>query len=59
MPGTCPYCSGSHAIEQCPRVQSVEYNPDGSVKKVELRDNAPSSLRDRLHAPEERLNLHR
>lgn len=57
MPSTCPYCSGSHPVEQCPRVQSVEYNPDGSVKKVELRDNAPTGLRDRMRGAEERLNL--
>lgn len=43
-PGSCPWCSnpqaGSLTYHQgpCPRVKSVEYNPDGSIKKVEFRD---------------------
>jgi hypothetical protein len=53
----CPYCSESHNVEKCPRVQSIEYNPDGTIKKVELRDNGSTSLRGRIKNTEDHLHL--
>lgn len=42
IPGECPYCSGpSQKIFHggaCPKVKSIEYWPDGTIKKVEFRD---------------------
>lgn len=35
-PVKCPYCGLYHdAI--CPRVKAIEYNPDGTIKRVELK----------------------
>jgi heterodisulfide reductase subunit C len=36
---TCGHCGGCHA-GACPRVKSIEYNPDGTVRKVEYHDPA-------------------
>ena len=40
MEGACPYCSSEttkvYHGGSCPRVKSVEYHLDGSVKKVEF-----------------------
>ncbi len=38
--GGCPYCS-SNSIQvyhsgKCPKVKSIEYHPDGTIKKVEF-----------------------
>lgn len=33
----CPYCGMIHATT-CWRVKAIEYHPDGSIKRVELRD---------------------
>ena len=33
--GTCRWCSTWH-IGTCPRVKSIEYFPDGTVKRVEF-----------------------
>ena len=32
----CQYCGASHHPEACPRVKSIEYHDNGTVKKVEL-----------------------
>ena len=32
----CQYCGQSHHSEVCPRVKSIEYHRNGTVKKVEL-----------------------
>ena len=34
----CRYCDGTHHTEKCPRVEEIEYYPDGSVKWVKLRE---------------------
>lgn len=41
--GYCPHCSNPpsnyvYHSGKCPKVKSVEYYPNGTVKKVELRD---------------------
>lgn len=34
----CPYCGNMHTDgAMCPRVKAIEYHPDGTVKRVELR----------------------
>lgn len=42
--GGCPYCSNSWIRVDhdgiCPKVKSIEYYPDGTVKRVELRDES-------------------
>ncbi len=45
----CPYCSGEHQkIDHggpCPKVKSIEYYPDGTIKKVEFKETVkPKSL---------------
>lgn len=35
----CPHCGNWHT-GVCPRVKSVEYNPDGTVRRVEYHDPA-------------------
>ena len=30
----CPYCSGNHQREHCPRVKGFEYYPDGKIRRV-------------------------
>jgi len=38
--GACPWCSGETSWVmhggRCPQVRAIEYNPDGSVKRVEF-----------------------
>ena len=35
----CPRCYGTHRLEQCPQVKSIEYYPDGTtVKRVEFHE---------------------
>lgn len=34
-PLPCPHCGGYHSTT-CHRVRVIEYNPDGTVKRVEL-----------------------
>jgi hypothetical protein len=40
MPGACRYCSSSIQATfhsgACPRIRSIEYHQDGTVKRVEL-----------------------
>ena len=33
--GACGWCSNNHT-GQCPRVQEIEYHPNGTVKRVVL-----------------------
>ncbi len=33
----CRHCGGSHS-DQCPRVKTIDYYEDGTVKRVEYRD---------------------
>lgn len=33
----CPYCNGNHNAEGCPRVEEIEYYPNGAIKRVKLR----------------------
>jgi hypothetical protein len=42
LAGACPYCS-SNSVQvyhtgKCPKVKSIEYYPDGSIKKVEFNE---------------------
>lgn len=43
--GSCPYCSSTYQpvvhTGPCPRVKSIEYHPNGSVKKVEFIEDKP------------------
>jgi hypothetical protein len=34
----CQHCGGSHEGE-CHRIKSIEYYPDGSIKRVEYRED--------------------
>ena len=38
----CPYCSSDNCLVyhsgKCPKVKSIEYYPDGTIKKVEFND---------------------
>lgn len=42
--GACPYCSSFinrvYHTGMCPSVQAVEYYPNGSVKRIEFREQA-------------------
>ena len=35
----CPYCGSSHHPEACWKVKSIEYYPNGRIKKVELHSH--------------------
>lgn len=35
---TCRYCDGTHDSIKCPRIKSIEFYEDGTVKKVEFKD---------------------
>lgn len=37
--GQCPFCDGWHSMP-CPRVKSIEYYPNGTIKKVEYVGDA-------------------
>lgn len=39
----CGHCGISHQ-GQCPRIKSIEYWPDGTVKRVEYHDSQDRSL---------------
>lgn len=34
----CPYCAAISHSGMCPRIKSIEYYPNGTIKKVELKD---------------------
>ena len=36
--GKCPFCSGGHTGVMCPKVKTVEFYEDGSVKRVDFKD---------------------
>ena len=42
--GRCPYCSTElrtiFHLGPCPRIKSIEYFPDGRIKRIELREIA-------------------
>jgi hypothetical protein len=43
MGNSCVHCGGIHATT-CPRIKAIEYNADGTVKRVEFmtpRDYTP------------------
>jgi hypothetical protein len=44
----CQYCGLIHGAK-CPSVKAIEYNPDGSVKRVEFF--APNDYLPKLGAP--------
>jgi hypothetical protein len=41
----CNYCGQTHT-GTCPRVKAIEYWPDGTVKRVELRDETTDTKRE-------------
>ena len=41
---SCPYCGVSGHPGVCPRVKTIEYSPDGSVRRVEF--HAPATVWD-------------
>lgn len=36
---SCPYCNAPH-LGVCPLLKAIEYNPDGSVRRVEFKTQA-------------------
>lgn len=34
----CRFCGAYHPNQVCPRIRSIEYNPDGTIKKIEFID---------------------
>lgn len=36
----CPYCGMIHQMT-CPRIKAIEYNADGSTRRVEFHSPAP------------------
>ena len=48
LPKMCPWCSGNLSFVFhngiCPKVASIEYYPDGSVKRVEFKQGHGDSL---------------
>lgn len=42
-PNACPYCSSEtqYVFHQgwCPKIKSIEYHPNGTIKKIELKDD--------------------
>ena len=43
----CPHCGCYHSIT-CPRIAGIEYNPDGTIKRVDLAQ-AGEDVRVMLH----------
>ena len=37
---TCPHCGFIHETT-CPRIRSIEYHPDGAVKRIEFQPLQP------------------
>jgi hypothetical protein len=33
----CAYCNGYHS-GTCPRIEAIEYHPNGTVKRIEFKD---------------------
>lgn len=46
FPGQLHYCGhcGMYHQGQCPRIKSIEYWPDGTVKRVEYHDSQARSM---------------
>ena len=42
---TCAYCGVWHS-GTCPKVKSIEYHPDGTVRRVEFHDPNPTPQPD-------------
>lgn len=38
--GGCQWCAGNH-IGTCPRVKSIEFHPNGAIKRVEFHEAKP------------------
>lgn len=47
---TCPHCGNAHS-GQCPRVKAIEYYPDGKIKRVEYKEDAPVPYADWTYRP--------
>ncbi len=41
--GTCPHCSGPfnavYHTGACPRIKAIEYHPNGTLKRIEFRED--------------------
>jgi hypothetical protein len=40
-PTHCGHCGGYHTA-QCPRIKAIEYHPNGTIKRIEYHDPAPT-----------------
>jgi hypothetical protein len=47
---SCRYCGAWHT-GTCPRIEEIDYYPDGSIKRVKLRD--PYSFAEPVRVAEE------
>lgn len=45
---SCPYCGNNHS-GVCPRVKSIEYFPDGTIKKVDFKIPADEFAPQHIH----------
>jgi heterodisulfide reductase subunit C len=43
QPSNCPHCGGYHT-GTCPKIKSIEYHENGTIKKIEFKDEPPSAL---------------
>jgi hypothetical protein len=43
----CPHCGMIHQTT-CPRIKAIEYNLDGTVKRVEFHGPAPVTVQPQL-----------
>ncbi len=41
MSNECPYCSKVFHSGICPKVKSIEYYPNGTIKMVEFKEEYP------------------
>ena len=37
----CNHCGNSHNGMTCPRVKAIEYHENGTIKRIEFKDDAP------------------
>ena len=55
----CPYCGASHQMAGvCPRVEEMEYYPDGAVKRVKFREPVQEIAITTTTCPERDQNGH-
>ena len=42
--GSCPHCGLHGHIGMCPRIRAVEYNEDGTVRRIEYHATQPAVI---------------